>query len=76
MKRRNSPAALAAALALASTTSSLPDAARAQTEGPQGRALTLQEALAKALENNKELAAFEYRLEAQDGRVRGSKYGR
>ena len=43
--------------------------ARAQTEEPQSRTLTLQEALAKALEHNKELAAFGYRLEEQEGRV-------
>jgi cobalt-zinc-cadmium efflux system outer membrane protein len=46
-----------------------PDTARAQAAGPQDRALGLQEALAKALEHNKELAAFEYRLKEQEGRL-------
>ncbi len=61
--------ALLAGLALAPALSVSPDTAWAQIEVPQGRALGLQEALAKALEHNKELAAFEHRLEVQVGRV-------
>lgn len=67
--RRFSRRALVAAVALASTLSSLPDSAGAQTAGLQERALGLQEALARTLEHNKELAAFEYRLDEQAGRL-------
>jgi len=67
--RRFSRRALVAAVALASTLSSLPDSVGAQTAGLQERAFGLQEALAKTLEHNKELAAFEYRLDEQAGRL-------
>jgi cobalt-zinc-cadmium efflux system outer membrane protein len=42
---------------------------RAQTEDSEKRALGLQEALARALKKNKELAAFDHRLDEQVGRV-------
>lgn len=48
---------------------SLPTASRAEGQEPQGRDLGLPEALARAFAHNKELAAFEHRLTAQDGRV-------
>ena len=60
---------LAAVLALVPVLSLFPDTALAQAEGPQNQSLSLQEALAKALEHNKELAAFDYRLEEQEGRL-------
>ncbi len=55
--------------ALATTFVFLPNAVRAQSEEPDGVALGLPEALAKAIQHNKELAAFEYRLDEQVGRV-------
>ena len=56
-------------VALVTTSVLLPNAVRAQSEGTEGVALSLPEALAKAIQHNKELAAFEYRLEEQVGRV-------
>ena len=61
--------AFLAALVLAPALPVFPNTAWAQIEGPKDRAIDLQEALAKALDHNKELAAFAYRLEEQVGRV-------
>ena len=61
--------ALLIVLALFSALPVFSDTAWAQVEEAEGRTLGLQEALAKALKHNKELAAFEYRLEEQVGRV-------
>lgn len=44
-------------------------AASAESQETDGPALSLSEALAKALANNMELAAFDFRLQEQDGRV-------
>ena len=49
--------------------SAFPRDVRAQAEVSEKQTLGLREALAKALEHNKELAAFDYRLEEQVGRV-------
>ena len=46
-----------------------PDGARAEVVDPRGDELRLAQALAKALEHNKELAAFEYRRKEQTGRL-------
>lgn len=68
-RRRSWRSGLLAALVFALALTDFPDPARAQIEEPQDRTLVLREALAKALGHNKELAAFEYRLEEQVGRV-------
>ena len=60
---------LLAALALAGGVSLSPGAALAQGQEAHGPTLGLSEALAKTLKHNKELAAFEYRLREQDGRL-------
>lgn len=57
------------ALACALVTLALATPGVSQPAGAEEEGLTLQEALSKALEHNKELAAFEYRLEEQAGRV-------
>jgi len=67
--RRFSRLSLVAAVALSSALSWFPDAVGAQPTRPRDRVLELHEALARALEHNKELAAFEYRLEEQVGRL-------
>lgn len=62
------PPALSVVLALAATFW-LAGISGAEVVDGQGSALDLQEALARALTHNKELAAFEHRLAEQDGRV-------
>lgn len=63
---------LVAVFLLAAAFSVFPRDVWAQTEGPEKRALGLQEALARALKHNKELAAFDHRLDEQVGRVQQS----
>jgi len=66
--RRRSP--LLAALALVAAVSLSPlGATRAEGQEAQGPPLDLSEALAKTFKHNKELAAFGYRLQEQDGRL-------
>ena len=65
--RRRSP--LLAALALVAAVSLSPGATRAEGQEAQGAPLDLSEALAKTFKHNKELAAFGYRLQEQDGRL-------
>lgn len=55
-------------LALALSSSAAPAPAPAASDEAATGALSLSQALAKALGDNKELSAFEYRLEEQDGR--------
>jgi cobalt-zinc-cadmium efflux system outer membrane protein len=62
------PPALSVVLALAATFW-LAGISGAEVVDGQGSALDLQEALARAVTHNKELAAFEHRLAEQDGRV-------
>jgi cobalt-zinc-cadmium efflux system outer membrane protein len=62
------PLALSVVLALV-VTFSLVGVSNAEAAEDQGSALELQEALARAVSHNKELAAFEHRLKEQDGRV-------
>jgi cobalt-zinc-cadmium efflux system outer membrane protein len=58
-------------LAAAATTVLLsPTTGHAQSKRPEGVTLGLQEALAKAVEQNRELAAFDFRFEEQAGRVK------
>lgn len=63
---------LVAVLLLAPTFSVFPRDLWAQTEAPEKRVLGLQEALTRALKHNKELAAFDHRLDEQVGRVQQS----
>lgn len=67
--RRPSRRALLVALAVTLPLSALDTTARAQIGGTPDPAISLREALAKTLEQNKELAAFEYGLEAREGRL-------
>ena len=62
------PPVLSVVLAL-SATFCLAGISGAEVVDGQGSALDLQEALARAVTHNKELAAFEHRLAEQDGRV-------
>ncbi len=66
--RLSPPLALSVVLALAATFW-LAGVSNAEAADGQGPALDLQEALARALSHNKELAAFGHRLVEQDGRV-------